>query len=593
MVKNQNTTDQGQSVRHGFRAGYLDQGANSVAIGPFAGQTSQAGQSIAIGIGAGADNQGQSSVAIGINSAVTNQYEQSVAIGNYAGNQNQNKNAVAIGSRAGFLNQLMDSISIGSSAGNQNQNTRSIAVGSFSGFSEQKDNCIAIGYQAGYENQNTASIAIGTGAGYTSAGIESVSIGSNAGYSNMGDYSIAMGARGGFYSNNNTISLNASGDTLNAPTSNAFYVKPIRFSESLSANVLTYISSSGEVVDSNAITFRAGSTLVGISNSNPVNMLDVGNKISVHSSGDKVLSVHGDMSAMNINLSKNLVVEGNIHVHGTETIMNTEKILIEDPIIELANNIIDENQDVGIIMRRPNSNSSVFMGYHGGGSVKEFSIGYTRNNIHSTTLSAVSDEKLPVNIHGTLDVSEVLTVDPTASNVVEVTGNVNATDSLLASHVVAHEDLWVGGTTTTNSLVVGDATINGNTKMTRNILTSPSGNNFYIKVTDNGTLVTVPWPINLNVSKTSAVEPLSGSELVDLIDFTIPYNPYENFTIYVSVVGFINPTPWQIPITPSNYNQTFKIYAHIPNGQSGSGKVILGGTHIQTSITTINYNNTE
>ena len=64
--------------------------------------------------------------------------------------------------------------------------------------------------------------------------------------------------------------------------------------------------------------------------------------------------------------------------------------------------------------------------------------------------------------HNDLKVEEVLTVDPTASNIVEVTGNVNATDSLLAPHVVAREDLRVGGTTTTNSLVVGDATINGN-----------------------------------------------------------------------------------------------------------------------------------
>ena len=369
MVKNRNTTDQGQNVRHGFQAGYNNQGTNAIAVGAFAGQTSQSNQSVAIGVGAAARDQKQSSIAIGINAASINQSEESVAIG----------------------------------------------------------------VSAGYLSQGSSSIAIGTGAGYNSAG----------------DYSIAIGHKAGFTTQNTqTIVLNATGGELNTSNTGAFYVKPIRFLDTLNANVLTYIPETGEIVDSNAITFRAGSTLVGISNSNPSNMLDVGNRISVHSDGDTVLTVHGDMSAGKLSLtedlviagklslSKDLVIAGNLHVHGKETIMNTEKILVEDPIIGLGHGNNGTIKTLGLLMETGQT-SNVFAGYKD----SKYQIGYTTADIHanSVTLTDISTK-----INGSLETGSI-------------TGNGSGLTGLNASNITS-------GTINNNYLpsIISGKTFTGN-----------------------------------------------------------------------------------------------------------------------------------
>jgi hypothetical protein len=412
MVKNLNTVDQGRNVRHGHQAGYQNQGDSAVAVGEGAGSTSQGTNAVAIGKNAGANSQGISSIAVGTHSA------------------------------------------------NNTQGDNSIAMGTYSSFTQQGNNCISIGGASGQTTQGDSAIAIGTSSARINQGQLAIAIGGDAGRSNQGDYSIAIGHKAG-YSNQNTktIILNATNTELNANNTGAFYVKPIRFLDTLNANVLTYIPETGEVVDSNAITFRAGSTLVGINNSNPTHTLDVGQHLSVDNSGGTTnvltvrggveatgnLTVKGNMIAKKIELSDDMVIRGNLHVHGTETIVNTEKILVKDPIIELANNIDDGNQDVGIIMRRPNGDPSVFIGYHGDSKTdRGLSIGYTKSDVHSKSLLVENNEYIPVNIHGSLKVGEVLTVDKEASNVVEVTGNVNATEHLMAPHVVAHTDLKVG-----------------------------------------------------------------------------------------------------------------------------------------------------
>ena len=511
MVKNLNTVDQGRNVRHGHQAGYLNQGETAIAIGKDAGKLSQTNGAISVGEFSGYQNQGNDCVAIGGGSGQEYQEEGAIAVGVDAGKNNQKQLAIAIGGDSGRTNQLSHSIAIGHRAGYSSQGIGSDPI---------VGNAIAIGREAGQTNQQANSIAIGKSAGNTGQSNNSIAIGSSAGHENLGEYSIAIGSSAGFTSNDNTITLNATGAELHASNTGACYIKPIRFLDTLNANVLTYIPETGEVVDSNAITFRAGSTLVGINNSNPThtldvgqhlsvnnsggttnvltvrggvestgnlkvstelfvdsiskcvgicnsdpqNMLDVGDKLSIHATGDKVLSVKGNMTAMKLELSKDMVVQGNLHVHGTETIVNTEKILVEDPIMELANNIQDVTQDVGIIMRRPGTESSVFIGYHG--TPKELSIGYTKDTIHSNTLTTATLEYIPVNIHGSLTVGP----DDTVSNVVEVTGNVNATDHLLAPHVVAHTDLKVGEVLTVDKGAANKVEVTGNVNATDHLL---------------------------------------------------------------------------------------------------------------------------
>jgi hypothetical protein len=479
MGKNQNTTDRGRNVRHGFEAGHRNQGESAVAIGEGAGRTSQGA------------------------------------------------NAVAIGKNAGYNTQGVNSVAIGLFTGQSAQGDNSIAMGTYDAYSSQGDNCIAIGGASGQSSQGDFSIAIGTSSGRVIQGKYSIAIGADAGRDTQAEYSIAIGhlaARN--FQSNNSIVLNATGNVLDASNVDAFYVKPIRFLDTLSANVLTYHAESGEIIDSNAITFRAGSTLVGINNSNPKNlldvgqclsvdargsttntltvrggviaegnlnvcnnlfvdaltgfvgicnmnpknMLDVGDCISVHSDGTPhVLTVRGDMSANTFTVNKDLIITGNLHVHGTETIMNTEKLLIKDPIIELANNITDADQDVGIIMRRPGTDPSVFIGYHNHTNGKGLSIGHTTSDIHSINLDVAESNSLPVYIHGSLTVGHTVN---TVSNVVEVTGNLNATNFLFGSNVIAHNTLKVGEVLTIDKEASNVVEVRGNLNATNFLLGS-------------------------------------------------------------------------------------------------------------------------
>jgi hypothetical protein len=154
------------NVRIGASAGSISQGANSIAIGPFAGQNTQGNNGIGIGVGAGQVNQGNLAVAIGYG----------------AGGDNQSAGAVAIGWEAGLANsQGLSAVAVGQNAGSDNQGPYTVAIGLDAGELNQGQSSIAIGHAAGRNNQAT-----------------------------------------------NSIIINATGANLDAPTANAWFVKPIR-----------------------------------------------------------------------------------------------------------------------------------------------------------------------------------------------------------------------------------------------------------------------------------------------------------------------------------------------------------------------------
>jgi len=151
-------------------------------------------------------------IAIGNYAGQTTQGNLSVALGTNAGNTNQGRKSIAIGPGAGMTSQGNTSIALGDIAGQLTQGNYSVAIGTQAGQNTQGSNCVAIGYQAGNTNQSTLSIAIGNQAGMTNQSTLSVAIGNEAGMFNQGSNSIALG--------------NGAGKT--DQPSNTFYVKPIR-----------------------------------------------------------------------------------------------------------------------------------------------------------------------------------------------------------------------------------------------------------------------------------------------------------------------------------------------------------------------------
>lgn len=241
-----NDNDEWASVAIGALSGQINQETLAVAVGYKAGQTNQKTRSVAIGPEAGLEGQQDRSVAIG---RYAGQYNQgtgvddsgyATAVGPYAGVYNQGYYTVAVGADAGYDSQQSYATAVGVRAGDYLQGTGAIAIGTESGYSNQQENCIAIGYQAGNTNQGTTEDPVSG---------RSIAIGYQAGYDTQGDHTIAIGYQAGYSSQaDNSIVLNATLNSLDAPTTGLF-VKPVRnlTSESSFYN-LNYNPSSGEVV---------------------------------------------------------------------------------------------------------------------------------------------------------------------------------------------------------------------------------------------------------------------------------------------------------------------------------------------------------
>jgi hypothetical protein len=195
-------------------AGSIELNSDNVALGNFAGETSQGPEAIAIGLSAGSSNQGIRAISIGYFAGQTNQSSDAIAIGNAAGLNTQGS-AIAIGNDAGGYIQNNNAIAIGPASGYSNQYQNAIAIGNLAGYDTQKQNAIAIGYRAGFINQST-----------------------------------------------NTIVLNATGSALNTIQDNSFYVAPIRAlgSSEAGTQAMFYNNTTKEITAAQGINISTIST---------------------------------------------------------------------------------------------------------------------------------------------------------------------------------------------------------------------------------------------------------------------------------------------------------------------------------------------
>jgi hypothetical protein len=140
----------------------------------------------------------------------------SVNLGYGAGQAGQQQNSIAIGNQAALNNQLSRSIALGYLAGNNNQSFSSIAIGDEAGSLSQSNNSIAIGTQAGRVGQGINCIAIGNRA----AAASSISTPGPPPFFIPTFVTPKVG--------DNTIILNATGESLNSTQSDSLFIKPIR-----------------------------------------------------------------------------------------------------------------------------------------------------------------------------------------------------------------------------------------------------------------------------------------------------------------------------------------------------------------------------
>ena len=105
---------------------------------------------------------------------------------------------------------------------------------------------IAIGNGAANSNQGNQAIAIANSAGDVNQGVQAIAIGQYAGQTNQGSNSIAIGSFAGQTNQGaNSIVLNASGSAVHGTTANAFYVAPVRNTNT--TNLLYYNTGNKEI----------------------------------------------------------------------------------------------------------------------------------------------------------------------------------------------------------------------------------------------------------------------------------------------------------------------------------------------------------
>jgi uncharacterized coiled-coil protein SlyX len=178
--------------------------------------------------------------------------------------------------------------------------------------------------------------------------------------------------------------------------------------------------------------------------------------------------------------TNNVTVSGNLTVLGTTTTVNTENLLVKDPIITVSN--AAAAVDAGLLINRPTSNN-VFAGFDA--SAGEYTVGYTDNSGTDAVITVKDNVDFVANVHGNVHANyfigdgSLLTGVVTdggggASNLQEVTdlGNVtsnvvqftNTDTSLVASGDIEAKNIQLNDPSITTTFASGMLTIDAANK---------------------------------------------------------------------------------------------------------------------------------
>jgi predicted nucleic acid-binding Zn-ribbon protein len=127
-------------------------------------------------------------------------------------------------------------------------------------------------------------------------------------------------------------------------------------------------------------------------------------------------------SAGTLRVDADVSIHGNLVTYGNVTQISANNLTVDDPLILVGNHNPLDNNDLGVIMRRPTAN--VAMGFRGDES--EFMIGYTHSDASGTTLTPLTTSDLDVKVYGNLSAKEL--------SALTTESNVNA-DNVVASHI--------------------------------------------------------------------------------------------------------------------------------------------------------------
>ena len=165
--------------------------------------------------------------------------------------------------------------------------------------------------------------------------------------------------------------------------------------------------------------------------------------------------------------TNNVTVSGNLTVLGTTTTLDTENLVVKDPIIALSNTA--GTVDSGVLINRPGGTNNVFSGFDH--SASEYVMGLTDSSAYDSVIVMKENENFVANIYGNVKANyfvgdgslltgvssggastlqEVTDLGNTTSNVVQFT---NTGTSLVASGDVVSKNIQLTDPGITVSMV--------------------------------------------------------------------------------------------------------------------------------------------
>ena len=238
-----------------------------------------------------------------------------------------------------------------------------------------------------------------------------------------------------------TLYGNVSGDNVNVITLNGNVVgnnvDVITLNGNVSGDNVSVITLNGNVVGDNVVATNMYGSIEGAN--------------TISASTIYVGTGTPDLNGYDLRVEGDTEITGNLLVGGTTTTVNTQNLIVQDPIIQLGNAVA--SVDSGLLLALNTDN--VYVGYDH--TESEFSIGFTDNHAGESSITVKDGVNFKMNVHGNVEasyffgdgsqLSGIQTATPTLESVVNegnTTSNVvqfsNATTGIKITSNIAFDD---------------------------------------------------------------------------------------------------------------------------------------------------------
>jgi hypothetical protein len=160
-------------------------------------------------------------------------------------------------------------------------------------------------------------------------------------------------------------------------------------------------------------------------------------------------------------------ITGNLLVGGTTTTVNTQNLIVQDPIIQLGD--ASASVDSGLLLARLSDTDNVYVGYDQ--SESEFAIGFTSNHAGESSITVKDGVNFTLNVHGNVEASYFFGDGSQLSGIQTATPNLHDVVNVdnVTSNVVQFSNATTGIEVTSNIDFVNKITLKSTSETKSNL----------------------------------------------------------------------------------------------------------------------------